>query len=206
VHFLSNILGTEGCAQLAQSLRTMTSLVNLHVGSNAINTAGINLLKPALKFHTILRSLSIQNNHLGDVGMVVLGEALEFHTSLTCLNVGYNGCTDVISYSKLLDVALVNTRLRILKLPDITADTVVDSQWLKRLLVDIVRNNTMMFSLDVGDPFARASVKEELAKWYSGIDRHTLNQLTGDLTFTTFFYPLNCVVVRARRGFRPRTT
>lgn len=79
-----------GAAALGDALRDNASLTLLNLGGNKSACAGTAAIAEGLKRNSTLRILWLDDNGIADAGAVALGEAMKVNTSLTELRIGGN--------------------------------------------------------------------------------------------------------------------
>ena len=91
----NNKIGDAGATQLADALRTNTSLEHLYLCDNAVTEAGVTQLANALRTNTSLQTLLLVDNNVGEAGATQLADALRTNTSLEHLYLCDNAVTDM---------------------------------------------------------------------------------------------------------------
>uniref|UniRef100_A0AAV1VEL9 Uncharacterized protein n=1 Tax=Peronospora matthiolae TaxID=2874970 RepID=A0AAV1VEL9_9STRA len=86
-----NRITNTGATQLAEALKTNTSLENLYLSGNDIGPAGARALAQALLQNTHLRSLHLSGNNIGEEGACFLADGIAGNTVLRALYLGTNG-------------------------------------------------------------------------------------------------------------------
>ncbi|KAF9963988.1 hypothetical protein BGZ70_007073 [Mortierella alpina] len=138
-----NSIGDEGTKALAETLRTYATLTTLNLNNNSIGEGGAKALAEALKVNSTLTTLNLNNNPTGEDGAKALAEALKVNSTLTTLNLNKNSIGD--EGAKVLAEALVpNSTLVTLYLRG-------NSIWLKGLLafLELLKTKSALTSLDL---------------------------------------------------------
>ena len=78
-------LTTEQAIQIAEALKTNTTLTNLNLGSNQIGDEGARAIADALQTNTRLISLNLEFNQIGAAGARAIADALQTNTTMTHL-------------------------------------------------------------------------------------------------------------------------
>lgn len=93
-----NNLYSKGCEEVAELLKTNSSIVSLDIGYNAIaksnsytkDLGGVQLLANVLKTHPSLEKLDVRWNALGDLGCAIFGEALQTNQKMKWFDISWN--------------------------------------------------------------------------------------------------------------------
>ena len=83
-------INAAGATQLADALRTNTSVKELHLHDNSIGEAGATQLADALRINTSVEKLWLGFNSIGAEGATQLADALSTNTSVEKLNLVFN--------------------------------------------------------------------------------------------------------------------
>ncbi|KAF9933676.1 hypothetical protein BGZ67_004171 [Mortierella alpina] len=87
---LGSAQGKEKITDLAETLKTNSTLTTLDLRSNAIGDSGAKALGEALKTNSTLTTLDLTNNSIGDDGAKALGKALKTNSTLATLDLRGN--------------------------------------------------------------------------------------------------------------------
>ncbi|KAF9960013.1 hypothetical protein BGZ72_008212 [Mortierella alpina] len=93
---ISRSIGGSGAMELYNSLKTNSTLTDLHLVGNSIGDSGAQALAAALKTNTTLTILNLVGNSIMDDGARALSKALKINSTLTTLDlrdnlIGYDG-------------------------------------------------------------------------------------------------------------------
>ncbi|KAF9280109.1 hypothetical protein BGZ68_007479 [Mortierella alpina] len=86
----ANSIGDNGAKALAEALKTNSTLTTLNLRYNSIGDSGGQALVEALMTNSTLTTLDLAHNSIGDNGGQALGEALKTNSTLTTLDLSGN--------------------------------------------------------------------------------------------------------------------
>ncbi|KAG0287248.1 hypothetical protein BGZ96_008816, partial [Linnemannia gamsii] len=86
----NNSIGEFGAKDLSRALETNSTLITLNLRSNSIGEFGAKALSRALETNSTLTSLDLRNNSIGEFGAKDLSRALETNSTLITLNLRSN--------------------------------------------------------------------------------------------------------------------
>jgi hypothetical protein len=90
----NNKIGDAGATQLADALRANTTLQHLYLCDNAVTEAGATQLADALRTNSSLQTLLFVDNNVGEAGARQLADALRANTTLQHLYLCDNAVTE----------------------------------------------------------------------------------------------------------------
>ena len=103
-------IGDAGAIQLAQSLRANTTLTDLKLSHTGVGNVGAMQLAECLRINATLTNLRLSCNIVGDAGAIQLAECLRINTTLTSLDLGVNEIFDA-AVMQLAECLRINTTL-----------------------------------------------------------------------------------------------
>ena len=147
-----NSIGDAGATQLADALRTNTSVKELYLGGNSIGDAGATQLADALRANTSVKLLYLSDNSIGDAGATQLADALRTNSrsGLAWLRLDDNKSIGEAGATQLADALRTNTSVKTLGLSGCKIGEAGARQ-----LADALRTNTSVEELDLFAPIPR---------------------------------------------------
>uniref|UniRef100_M4BQX4 Uncharacterized protein n=1 Tax=Hyaloperonospora arabidopsidis (strain Emoy2) TaxID=559515 RepID=M4BQX4_HYAAE len=161
-----NRLTDTGATQLAEALKTNTSLENLYLSGNDIGPAGARAIAQALLQNTHLRSLHLSGNNIGEEGARFLADGIAGNTVLRALYLGTNGI-GAAGMQSLATALTQNTSLEELTL----GQNKVGTEGVRYLASAFATGNVALLTLELGKNGVDHEGTLALARSLCGVNR-----------------------------------
>ena len=90
IHLNNNQIGSEGIKYLSEALKINSSLKEIDLESNIVGDEGTKYLSESLKLNSSLNGIILNNNNIGEKGANCILDSLSFNYSLTKIKLDQN--------------------------------------------------------------------------------------------------------------------